>query len=131
MYITVNFKGAVMGAIKTSLTIPSGVVKIIEEIITHRIDNREDEDEAINRNGVAIEMMKIGAQVMKKSLKDDDDVQKAYSKEFEIVVKLLLGVDYFTRLTASNAGEIDFMQKSPELDELRSQWADFSKSLLP
>lgn len=120
-----------MGAIKTTITIPSSVAKIIEEVIIHRIENREDEDEAINRNGVAIEMMKIGAQVMKKSLKSDDNIQKAYATEFEIVVKLLLGIDHFTRLSASRTGDIDYMGSSPELDEIRAKCAEFAKSLLP
>lgn len=51
--------------LRTSLRIPKRIARTIEEVINHRIDNEEDEL-PINRSAVAIEMMGIGALVLKK-----------------------------------------------------------------
>ncbi|PHM59548.1 hypothetical protein [Xenorhabdus ishibashii] len=114
---------------RLSLKIPNKVSATIEKIIEHRINNGDD-DLPINRTAVAIEMMVIGAQVLKKSLEDSSDVQKAYTKEFETVVKLILSCEYFSRMAASNSGEIDYLKNSDELIDLRKRWADAAKELL-
>ncbi|HFK9512776.1 TPA: hypothetical protein ACG2XD_003725 [Proteus mirabilis] len=116
--------------LRTSLRIPKRIARIIEEVINHRIDNEEDEL-PINRSAVAIEMMGIGALVLKKGLKDDSQIQKAYSKEFEIVIKLLLTCEHFARMTATNTGETDYNVDSPELVEIRQRIAEMAKNLLP
>ncbi len=125
------YEGEKMESFRTTLTIPKSIAKTIEEIIKYRIDNHEDEDAPIHRNGVALEMLKIGAVVLKKNLMDDGDVQKAYSKEFEIVIKLLLTCEHFARMTATNTGETDYNVDSPELVELRQRIAEIAKNLLP
>ncbi|MEQ5394093.1 hypothetical protein ABN236_18670 [Proteus sp. fly-1013] len=115
---------------RVSLKIPNRVYKIIEEVISYRIDNKED-DLPINRSAVAIEMMTIGAQVLKKSLKNDGKIEKAYSKEFETVVTLLLGIDYFSRINASDVKKEDYLKSdSPLLNELRTAFEARAKEIL-
>lgn len=120
-----------MESFRATLTIPKNVARSIEKIIQYRIDNHQDEDEIINRNGVALEMLKIGAIVLEKNITEDKEVQKAYSKEFQLVVKLLLLAEHFSRVAATNSGDTDYITNSPELEELRKQFGDVAVNLLP
>jgi len=113
---------------RLSLKIPATVDKVIEKIIEHRI--HQGDNHPANRTAVAIEMMMIGAQVLNKTLEEPDSVKKAYSKEFEVVVKLLLSCEYFSRVTATNTSDEDFTKDTDELINLRQHFRKIANRLL-
>lgn len=121
-----------MESIRTTLKIPAKVAAIIESVIQHRIDSGNVDDVPINRNGVAIEMMRIGANVLKKRIESNDEIQKAYAKEFEIIAALLVSCDYFSRLNATACSNIDFSKDkdNPHLQQVRDMAEAKAKELL-
>lgn len=113
---------------RLSLKIPTTVDNVIEKIIEHRL--HQGDNQPTNRTAVAIEMMMIGAQVLNKTLEEPDSVKKAYSKEFEVVVKLLLTCEHFSRMTATNTSGKNFMTDSEELMNMRLNFRKIADRLL-
>jgi len=113
---------------RLSLKIPTTVDNVIEKIIEHRL--HQGDNQPTNRTAVAIEMMMIGAQVLNKTVENTDSVKKAYSKEFEVVVKLLLSCEHFSRMTATNTSGKNFMTDSEELMNMRLNFRKIADRLL-
>jgi len=115
---------------RLSLKIPTTVDNVIEKIIEYRI--HQGDNELTNRTAVAIEMMMIGAKVLNKTLEEPDSVKKAYSKEFEVVVKLLLSCEHFSRMTATaiDTNGRNFNTDTEELINMRLHFRKIADKLL-
>ncbi|WP_165678507.1 hypothetical protein [Metapseudomonas otitidis] len=113
---------------RLSLKIPATVDKVIEKIIEHRL--HQGDNQPTNKTAVAIEMMMIGAQVLNKTVENTDSVKKAYSKEFEVVVKLLLSCEHFSRMTATNTSGKNFNTDTEELMNMRQHFRKMADRLL-
>lgn len=115
---------------RLSLKIPTTVDYVIEKIIEHRL--HQGDNQPTNRTAVAIEMMMIGAQVLNKTVENTDSVKKAYSKEFEVVVKLLLSCEHFSRMTATaiDTSGKNFNTDTEELINMRLHFKKIADKLL-